>query len=65
MNCRRVDRVCHYEPYSTTNPPSSASVAANNGAAKGKSPSALFPRAGVVDVSKTSLKFELAKAFPS
>ncbi|KAL6910718.1 fungal-specific transcription factor domain-containing protein [Trichoderma evansii] len=49
MNCRRVDRVCHYEPYSATNPPSSASVAANNGAAKGKSPSSLFPRTGVVD----------------
>ncbi|KAH6611304.1 hypothetical protein Trco_001324 [Trichoderma cornu-damae] len=49
VKCRRVDRVCHYEPYSTTNPPSSASVAANHGAAKGKSPSALFPHAGVVD----------------
>ncbi|EHK41752.1 hypothetical protein TRIATDRAFT_207590 [Trichoderma atroviride IMI 206040] len=55
MNCRRVDRVCHYEPYSTTNPPSSASVAANNGAAKGKSPSSLFPRAGVVDISRLPL----------
>lgn len=55
MNCRRVDRVCHYEPYSSTNPPNAASVAANNGAAKGKSPSTLFPRAGVVDVSNAAL----------
>ncbi|KAK1253445.1 hypothetical protein MKX07_001522 [Trichoderma sp. CBMAI-0711] len=53
MNCRRVDRVCHYEPYSATNPPSSTSSAGNG--AKGRSPpatgstSTLFPRAGVVD----------------
>ncbi|KAM0250495.1 hypothetical protein ACHAQJ_008618 [Trichoderma viride] len=42
----------------------SPSVAANNAAAKGKSPSALFPRTGVVDVSNNSLK-KLAKAVTS
>ncbi|KAL7915144.1 fungal-specific transcription factor domain-containing protein [Trichoderma velutinum] len=52
MNCRRVDRVCHYEPYSATNPPNASS---SNGSVKGRSPSAptttstLFPRTGVVD----------------
>lgn len=52
MNCRRVDRVCHYEPYSATNPPNAAP---SNGSVKGRSPSAptttstLFPRTGVVD----------------
>ncbi|KAL7937148.1 fungal-specific transcription factor domain-containing protein [Trichoderma chlorosporum] len=52
MNCRRVDRVCHYEPYSATNPPNAAP---SNGSVKGRSPpvpttaSTLFPRTGVVD----------------
>lgn len=69
INCRRVDRVCHYEPYSTTNPPNSGS-ASNNGATKGRSPpgpastSALFPRAGVVDVSRTVLERPAAERHP-
>ncbi|EHK26115.1 uncharacterized protein TRIVIDRAFT_176452 [Trichoderma virens Gv29-8] len=52
MNCRRVDRVCHYEPYSATNPPNAAS---SNGSVKGRSPSApsatstLFPRTGLLN----------------